>query len=48
LCRYFQAPIAGAPFDAVFSVLVILHIPERARLWAALAAVGGPAHVDSP
>jgi 2-polyprenyl-3-methyl-5-hydroxy-6-metoxy-1,4-benzoquinol methylase len=34
----FQSAPAGAPFDHLFSVLVILHVPDRAKLWTALAA----------
>ena len=31
-------PLQGAPFDHMFSILVILHIPERDHLWKNLAA----------
>jgi SAM-dependent methyltransferase len=30
--------IKGAPFDALYSVLVILHVPKRDRLWSVLSA----------
>lgn len=45
----FNEPVVNAPFDHLFSVLVILHIPERDRLWRSLAATlkpGGTAYVE--
>lgn len=45
----FETAIQGAPFDHIFSVLVILHIPDRPKLWAALAAAvkpGGTIYVE--
>ena len=46
-----EEPVAipGAPFDHLMSVLVVLHIPRRDRLWRALAAAlkpGGTAYVE--
>ena len=45
----FNEPVVNAPFDHLFSVLVILHIPERDRLWRSLAEhvkPGGTAYVE--
>ena len=45
----FESPIEGAPFDHLFCVLVILHIPNRDKLWGALAAAvkpGGTIYVE--
>lgn len=45
----FEDVIVGAPFDHLFSVLTILHIPEREKLWKALSAAvkpGGTIYVE--
>ena len=45
----FNDPVINGPFDHMFSVLVILHIPERDKLWRSLAATlkpGGTVYVE--
>ena len=45
----FNDTVINGPFDHMFSVLVILHIPERDKLWRSLAATlkpGGTVYVE--